>query len=65
MPNVNCGVINCSNNTYKLKKRKYETGYEHIDFGSRCKRKDCIDFIPLFKLYCFLSILRNSELRNK
>ena len=65
MPKVNCGVINYSNSTYKLKKWKREICYEHNDFDSSCKREDCIHCIPPFKLYCFSNILRNVELRNK
>ena len=62
---LNCAVINCSNSTCKLKKWKQEICYEHNDFGSRCKRKDCIHCIPLFKLYCFPIILSNAKLRTK
>ena len=65
MPKVDCAVINCSNSTYKLKKWKQEICYEHNDFGSSCKREDCIHCIPPFKLYCFPSIFRDAELRNK
>ena len=65
MPKKNCTVLNCSNSTYKLKKWKQELCYEHDDFGSSCKREDCIHCIPLFKLYYFPSILRKAELRNK
>ena len=65
MPKVNCAVINCSNNTYKLKNWKQETCYEHNDFDSSCKLEDCIHCIPPFKLYCFPRILSNVELRNK
>ena len=65
MLKVNCAVINCSNSTYKLKKWKQEICYERNDFDSSCKREDCIHCIPPFKLYCFPSILRNAELRNK
>ena len=50
---------------YKLKKWKQEICYERNDFDSCCKREDCIHCIPLFKLYCFPSILRNAELRKK
>ena len=64
MPKVNCAVINCSNSTYKLKKWK-QVCYEHNGFDSSCKREDYIHCIPPFKLYCFPSILRNAELRNK
>ena len=65
MSKVNCAVINCSNRTYKLKKWKQEICYEHDDFDSSCKWEDWIHCIPPFKLYCFPSILRNAELRNK
>ena len=64
MPKVYCTVINCSNSTYTLKKWKQEICYEH-DFDSSCKRDECIHCIPPFKLYCFPSIFRNAELRNK
>ena len=64
MPKVYCTVINCSNSTYTLKKWKQEICYEH-DFDSSCKREECIHCIPPFKLYCFPSIFRNAELRNK
>ena len=65
MPKVNCAVINCLNSTYKLQRQKQEICYEHNDFDSSCKREDCVHCIPPFKLYCFRSILRNAELRNK
>ena len=65
MPKVNFVVINCSNNTCKLKKWKQEIYYEHNEFDSSCKREDCLHCIPTFKLYCFPRILRNAELRNK
>ena len=65
MPKVNCAVINCSSSTYKLKKWKEEICYEHNDFDISYKREDCIHCTPPFKLYCFSSILRNAELRNK
>ena len=58
-------VLSCYNSTYKVKKWKQEICYEHSDFDSSCKREDCIHCIPPFKLYCFPSILRNAELRNK
>ena len=61
----NCAVINCSNSTYKLKKWKKEICYEHNDIDSSCKREDYIHCVPPFKLCCFPSILKNSELRNK
>ena len=62
---LSCAVINCSNSIYKLKKWKPEICYEYNDFDSSCKREDCIHCILEFKLYCFPSILRNAELRNK
>ena len=65
MPKVNCAIINCSNGTYKLKKWRQENCYELNDFYSCCKLEDCIHCIPPFKLYCFPSLLRNAELRNK
>ena len=65
MLTMNCAVINYSNSTYKLKKWKQEICYEHNDFDSSCKQDDCIDCILPFKLYCFPSISRNAELRNK
>ena len=58
-------VINFSNSMYKLKQWKQEICYEHNDFDSSCKREDCIYCIPPLKLYCFPSILRNAELKNK
>ena len=64
MPKVYCAVINCSNSTYTLKKWKQEICYEH-DFDSSCKREERIHCIPPFKLYCFPSIFRNAELRNR
>ena len=57
--------MNCINSTYKLKKWKQEVCCEHNNFDSSCKREYCIHCIPPFKLYCFPSILRNAELRNK
>ena len=60
MPKVNCAIINFSNSSYKLKKWRQETCYEHSDFDSGCEREDCIQI-----LCCFSSILRNAELRNK
>ena len=39
--------------------------YKPNDTESSCKREDCIHCIPPFKLYCFESISRNAELRNK
>ena len=65
MLKVNCAVINCSNSAYKVKKWRQEICYEHNDFDSSCKREDCIHCIPAFKLYCFPSILRNADIRNK
>ena len=62
---MNCAIINCSNSTYKLKKWRQENCYELNDFYSCCKLEDCIHCIPPFKLYCFPSLLRNAELRNK
>ena len=47
------------------KKWKKEICDEHNNFYSSFKREDCIHCIPPFKLYCFPSILRNAELRNK
>ena len=64
MPKVNCAVINCSSGTWELNKWKREICYEHNHFDMSCKREDCIRCIPPFKLYCFPSILRNTELRN-
>ena len=61
MLKVNCAVIYCSNSTYKLKKWKQEICYEHNGFDSSCKREGYIHCIPPFKLYCFLSILRNAK----
>ena len=65
MPKMNCAVMNCSNSTYRLKKWNQEICYEHNVIDNICKREDCIHCIPPFKLYCFPSILRNAELRNK
>ena len=33
MPNLDCAVINCSSSTYKLKKWKQETCYNHKDLA--------------------------------
>ena len=49
----------------QTKEIKQEICYAHNDFDSTCKREDCIQCILTFKLYCFASILRNAELRNK
>ena len=65
MRKVHCAVITFSSITYKLKKLKQEICYEHNDFDSSCKREDCGHCIPPFKLYCFPSSLKMSELRNK
>ena len=40
--------LNCSKNTWKLKKWKQEICYDQYDFDSSCKREDCIDCIPTF-----------------
>ena len=58
MSKWNCTIINCPNSTYKVKKWKQGICYENNDFDSSCKREDCIHCIPLFKLYCFPSMLR-------
>ena len=65
MWNDTCAVINCSNSTYKLKKWKQEICSEYKDFNSSCKREEFIHCTLKLKLYCFPSILKNAELRNK
>ena len=37
----------------------------HNDFDSSCKREDYNHCIPPFKFYCFLSVFRDAEIRNK
>ena len=55
MPKVNCAVINCSNNTYKLKKWRQGMCYEHKDFDSSSERE------RLHSLYTTIQIILFSK----
>jgi len=59
MPKVNCAVVGCANNTYHLNKWKNETCDKH-----NARKGECQCDRP-FQLYCFPSILRNNEHRQR
>ena len=58
MPSVNCAVFGCHNSQYNLRKWKKELCLVHTGVT----HKICPCDVP-FKLYCFPSVLRNSDSR--
>ena len=59
MPNVNCSVVGCKNNTKRIKKWKDEFCKTH-----NATNRDCSCERP-FNLYCFPSILKNGDQRRR
>ena len=64
MPKVNCGVIGCSNTTYKINKWKKETcTKQKLEAEGNCKKKgDCLECKPPFHIHTFPGPIKCKQL---